>query len=42
MVEKDNFILKTDVINQIETKLQIVYRFEERIVPVHSSYEKIV
>ena len=37
MVEKDNFILKTDVRNQIETKLQIVDRFEERIVPVHST-----
>jgi len=42
MVEKDNFISRTDVRNQIERQLQIVDRFEERIVPVHSTVEKIV
>jgi hypothetical protein len=42
IVEKDNFILKTDVRNQIESKLQIVDRFEEKVVPVYSTVEKIV
>lgn len=42
IVEKDNFILKTDVRNQIETKLQVVDKFQEKIVPIHSTVEKIV
>ena len=42
IVEKDNFILRTDVRNQVERQVQLVDRFEERVVPVHSTVEKIV
>lgn len=42
MVEKDNFILKTDIRNQVNNQLQVVDRFEERVVPVYSTVEKIV
>lgn len=42
IVEKDNFIQKTDTRNLIETRNQIVDRFEEKVIPVHSTVEKIV
>jgi len=37
IVEKDNFILKTDIRNQISNQLKVVDRFEEKVVPVHST-----
>ena len=42
IVEKDNLITKTDIHNHIEGNVQIVDRFEEKIVPVTSTIEKIV
>jgi hypothetical protein len=42
IVEKDKFIQKTDIKNNIETKVSIVERLEDRIIPVFSSVEKIV
>ncbi len=34
--------MKTDVRNQIQTQLQVVDRFEQKVVPVYSTVEKIV
>ena len=42
IVEKDNFILKTDVRNHIEMQNQIISRYDEKVFPVHSTVEKIV
>lgn len=42
IIEKDRLIQKTDTKNYIETKLQIVDRMEDRVIPVFSSVEKIV
>lgn len=41
-VKQDNLIIKENTKNYIETKAQIVDRFEERVVPVFSSTEKII
>jgi len=37
IVEKETFNVKTDVKNYIETKLQVVDRVEDKIIPVFSS-----
>lgn len=42
IVEKDKLIQTTDIKNQIETKINTVDRYEEKLVPVHTSTEKIV
>src|SRR5207247_1906529 len=36
------FILKTDSKNYVETKAQIVDRFEQQIVPIFNTVEKII
>lgn len=42
IVEKDNMMVRTDTKNVIETRMQVVDRFEEKVVPVFSTTEKIV
>lgn len=42
IVEKDKLIIKENTRNYIETKLQVVDRYEEKIVPVNTSVEKII
>lgn len=42
IVEKDKLIIKENIKNYIETKLQVVDRYEEKIVPVNTTVEKII
>ncbi len=42
IVEKDKLIIKENSKNYIETKIQAVDRYEERIVPITTTIEKIV
>lgn len=42
IVEKDKFIVKENTKNLIQTQLQVVDRYEEKIVPVNTSVERIV
>lgn len=42
IVERDNFITKTDTKNYVESKLQIVDRYEDKICPVYYREDKIV
>lgn len=37
VVEKEVFISKTDIRNQIQTEIKTVDRFEEKVVPVFST-----
>ena len=42
IVEKERLTIKTDTRNQIQNEIQIVDRFEDRIVPITATIEKIV
>lgn len=42
IVEKDKFIVKENSTNYIQTQMQVVDRYEEKIVPVNTSVERIV
>lgn len=42
IVEREKLIIKENIKNYIETKAQIVDRYEERIVPVNTTIERIV
>lgn len=37
IVEKDNLVMKTDIQNHIETRVDVVDRFEEKIIPITST-----
>ena len=42
IVEKDRLIIKENTKNFIETKIQAVECFRDKIVPINTSVEKIV
>lgn len=42
IVEQEKLITKTDIKNQIETQIQTVDRYEDKIVPITTSLEKII
>ena len=41
-VDQEKLIIKTDIQNHIETRVETVDRYEDKIVPVTSCVEKIV
>ena len=42
IIEQDKFVIKTDIRNQIENQVQVVDRYEEKIVPITTCIEKII
>ena len=40
--ERDKLVVKENTKNYIETRAQVVDRYEERVIPVNTTVEKIV